>query len=54
MPNLLSTLQQQGVDVFGGVWPLVWALVRIIANICRLGVWGGRVEVTERLKEEWG
>jgi len=32
MPNLLSTIQQQGVDVFGGVWPLVIRFLLLITD----------------------
>jgi len=53
MPNLLSTIQQQGVDVFGGVWPLVWSLVRIVAIVLPLMICLAYLTLWERKFIGW-
>ncbi|GIZ52469.1 NADH-quinone oxidoreductase subunit NuoH [Noviherbaspirillum aridicola] len=34
--DLLATINSTGTDVFGGVWPLVWNLVKIVAVVLPL------------------
>jgi NADH-quinone oxidoreductase subunit H len=53
MPTLLSAVEQQGVDLFGGVWPLIWALVRIIAIVLPLMICVAYLTLWERKFIGW-
>jgi NADH-quinone oxidoreductase subunit H len=50
---LLSAVEQQGVDLFGGVWPLIWALVRIIAIVLPLMICVAYLTLWERKFIGW-
>jgi NADH-quinone oxidoreductase subunit H len=50
---MLSTIEQGGVNLFGGAWPVLWALVRIIAIVAPLMICVAYLTLWERKFIGW-